>query len=91
MVDHLTSIHLIFFQRGYDWQKYQANFSAQPEFGKTSLEFMPNEPKMKSLGCGINKIIIFHSFPTVSPILWRQDAKGCNIEITAPFVKTRRY
>ena len=35
MGDHLGSIHFVFFQFGYDWQKYQANqanFTAQLEF-----------------------------------------------------------
>ena len=26
MGDHLISIHFVFFQFGYNWQKYQANF-----------------------------------------------------------------
>ena len=35
MGDHLGSIHFLFFQFGYDWQKYQATlpfFSAQIGF-----------------------------------------------------------
>ena len=34
MGDHLKPIHFVFFQFGYDWQKYWANFAGQLEFRK---------------------------------------------------------
>ena len=37
MSDHLGSKHFVFFQFGFDWQKYQANFTNQVEFRKNQL------------------------------------------------------
>ena len=41
MGDHLGSKHFAFFQFGYDWQKYYANWANLPNF-TNQLEFRKN-------------------------------------------------